>query len=94
MSDLQPIQMTDRERAYWLAGKVPNINDYTSEAMAMLLRLADEVEILRRRPDPERLAKICDMIANQSARKGIPMREFGARLCATNIRHAIRDSQP
>lgn len=42
MDDLIPIQMTTRDRAHWLADKVPQHNDYTAEAIAMLRRLADE----------------------------------------------------
>lgn len=40
--NLVPVQMTDHDRAHWLADKVPQYNDYTAEAMAMLRRLADE----------------------------------------------------
>lgn len=45
MSDIHPTKMAESERAHWLADKVPAINDYTAEAIAMLRRLADRPDL-------------------------------------------------
>lgn len=41
------MDMTDNERAYWLADKIPACGDYAKEAARMLKKQADEIERMR-----------------------------------------------
>lgn len=40
--------MTDHERAYWLADKIPAYGDYAKEAACVLRKQADEIDRLTR----------------------------------------------
>ena len=39
--------MSDKEKAYWLADKIPAYGDYAKEAADILRKQADEIEKLK-----------------------------------------------